>query len=165
MKTTLSRTAVMVAGLLAANVTLSPGQHFQPPTYDYDPRLLILKRFFEDRGSPIDHLAKDFLLAADHYGLDWRLLPSISVIESGGGKEFTNNNIFGWDNGKAHFPSIQAGIHLVARRLAISRIYKNKDLDEKLSVYNSNAEYPALVKSVMARLASDEPPQPGASRL
>jgi hypothetical protein len=156
---------VVFAGLLATNATFSPSQQFQPPTYDQDPRLLILQRFFEDRGSPIDHLAKDFLLAADHYGLDWRLLPSISVIESGGGKEFTNNNIFGWDNGRTRFISVRAGIHAVAEKLSSSKIYRNKDLDEKLALYNPNAEYPALVKSVMARLASDEPHQPRTSRL
>lgn len=165
MKTTLSRTAVMVAGLLATNVTLSPSQHFQPPTYDFDPRLLILQEFFEHRGSPIDHLAKDFLLAADHYQLDWRLLPSISVVESGGGKDFKNNNIFGWDNGRQKFTSVRAGIHAVAERLSRSKLYKNKDLDEILATYNPSAEYSALVKSVMARLAFNEPHQPGTSRL
>lgn len=161
----LQEAAIVFAGLLACQVTLSPSQHIQPPSYDQDPRLLILERFFEDKESPAKDLARDFLIAADQNGLDWRLLPSIAFIESGGGKDCSNNNIFGWDNGREYFPSFRAGIHIVASRLANSKLYKNKSLGKMLAVYNPRPGYSALVKSIMARLNLDEPPQPAMHRL
>ena len=98
-------------------------------------------------------MASDFT-----YQLDWRLLPSIAVLESGGGKEYTNNNIFGWDSCKTAFPSVRAGIHTVARALGQSRLYRDKDLDELLLTYNTNAEYSERVKALMAELGSAEIP-------
>lgn len=94
--------------------------------------------------------------AADAHGLDWRLLPSISFIESTGGKALKNNNLFGWDAGRAEFPSLSAAIHTVAYSLANSRLYKNKDLDEVLETYNPEADYARKVKSVMKRISPSE---------
>jgi hypothetical protein len=65
-----------------------------------------------------------------------------------------NNNILGWDSCRESFPSVQAGIHTVADRLANSRLYKNKDLDKKMRLYNPNATYPMKVKRLMARLST-----------
>lgn len=161
----LQEAAVICAGLLVSQVTLSPSQHIQPPSYDQDPRLLILERFFENKESPAKELARDFLIAADENGLDWRLLPSIAFVESGGGKDCSNNNIFGWDNGEEYFPSFRAGILIVANRLATSKLYKDKSLEEILAVYNPRPGYSVLVKSVMARLSTNELRQPAMSRL
>jgi hypothetical protein len=97
-----------------------------------------------------------FLEAADDYKLDWRLLPSLSYVESSGGKSARNNNIFGWNSGRAQFSSPAAGIHTVGYRLAHSRPYRNKGLDEVLFTYNPNPEYAAIVKSVMRRIAPTE---------
>jgi len=142
----------MLAALLVVQATTSLSQEYDPPTYKEDPRLLILRDFFEERGSPVPHLARDFLIAADRNGLDWRLLPSIAVVESGAGRAFRNNNLFGWDNGEHSFPSVREGIHIVASKLGNSKLYKNKNLDEKLATYNPYSHYPPLVKSVMARI-------------
>ena len=77
-----------------------------------DPRLQTLKEFFTD--CPAAEFAHVFLDAADEYNLDWRLLPSISFVESTGGKAAKNNNLFGWDAGRAEFSSLSAGIQKVA---------------------------------------------------
>jgi hypothetical protein len=103
-------------------------------------------------------LAPDFLAAADRHGLDWRLLPSISLVESGGGKNAAKNNIFGWDSARRGFTSIRGSIDLVASRIAHSKLYRNKDLDGILATYNPRAGYPARVKSVMKRIAPDQTP-------
>jgi hypothetical protein len=95
----------------------------------------------------------EFLEAADAYNLDWRLLPSISFVESAGGKATPNNNMFGWDQGRAHFPSLTAGIYEVGYRLAYSETYKNKDLDALLTIYNPVGPYAQTVKSVMHRIS------------
>ncbi|MCS6951522.1 MAG: hypothetical protein RMK57_03225 [Bryobacterales bacterium] len=143
---------MVVAGLLAGYSPTSPGQQFRPPLYENDPRLLILREFFEERESPIGHLAKEFLLAADRHDLDWRLLPAIAVVESGGGKQYRHNNLFGWDNGEGQFGSLKEGIHHVAERLATSNLYRDKDLDELLRTYNPYVNYPLRVKYVMTRI-------------
>jgi len=66
--------------------------------------------FFEKTGCPAREYSQAFLDAADDYQLDWRLLPSISFVESTGGKAAPHNNIFGWDNGRSSFSSPTAAI-------------------------------------------------------
>ncbi len=151
------RDILLVAGLIAMPGSFSLSQ-FQPnPSVDRkDPRLSRLEQFFADRGCPLREAAVDFLIAADQNHLDWRLLPSISMIESSGGKIFKNNNVFGWDSNQS-FPSVRAGIHFVASKLAKSKLYRGKDVNEKLQVYNPLPGYVARVKAVMQALEEDEP--------
>lgn len=118
-----------------------------------DPRVLSIKRFLSRLHCPVSYLAEDFVHAADDNGLDWRLLPSISVIESGGGKAYKNNNIFGWRNGEEFFPTLRAGLHEVAFKLGKSSLYQNRDVVEKLRLYNPDETYPGAVMSVMNRIS------------
>lgn len=117
-----------------------------------DPRLARLRRFFLERKAPIHNLAEEFLAASDRHKLDWRLLPSISIVESGGGRQASNNNIFGWDSGRQRFHSVKEGIHHVAARLGSSKLYKNKSLNGILRTYNRHADYPPRVISVIQAL-------------
>jgi hypothetical protein len=151
---------LLVAGLLATPFTTSVQQYRAQPSVDQnDPRLPRLKKFFADRDSPLKDSAKDFLVAADQNKLDWRLLPSISVVESSGGKDYRNNNVFGWDSCKERFPSVRAGIHYVAAQLGKSSRYKGKDIDRKLQIYNSTPEYSQRVKAVMRAIGSCSQPR------
>jgi hypothetical protein len=118
-----------------------------------DPRTERLKRFFATLHCPVSYLSPEFIRAADENGLDWRLLPSISVIESGGGKAYKNNNIFGWANGDYLFPTLKAGIHHVAYKLGRSSLYRNRDVEAKLHLYNPNEEYATNVMTVMNRIS------------
>jgi len=148
---------MFVVGMVSVPVALSPHQSpAPPPDYRNDPRLESLRTFFRNAACPAEHYATAFLEAADHYQLDWRLLPSLSYVESTGGKSARHNNLFGWDSGKAHFPSPVAGIHAVAYRLAHSDLYKDKKLDKLLATYNPNIDYGRKVKSVMRRIAPSE---------
>jgi len=123
-----------------------------------DPRVVRLKEFLYENDCPIKSLAADFIEAADLQDLDWRLLPSIAVVESGGGKRYKNNNVFGWGNCDLRFPSVRAGIHFVAERLANSRLYRDKNLDQLLRTYNpEHPNYPQKVKSVMSLIGSVDP--------
>jgi len=122
--------------------------------YHNDPRLQALRRFFGKAGCSAKAYSHVFLEAADDYSLDWRLLPSISFVESTGGKQARNNNLFGWNSGNAKFSSPSAGIHAVGYSLANSRRYRHKKLDELLAIYNPDAEYARKVKSVMERIQS-----------
>lgn len=148
---------MFVVGMATLPVALSPHQA-PPPAPDYrdDPRLETLRTFFRNSDCPAEKYAVAFLEAADHYELDWRLLPSLSYIESTGGKAARHNNLFGWDSGRARFPSPIAGIHTVGYRLSHSDLYKDKELDKLLATYNPNADYGRKVKSVMRRIAPSE---------
>ena len=155
------RDLLLVAGLLASPFTISVQQYrAQPAVNQNDPRLSRLKKFFADRDCPLKDSAKDFLVAADQNELDWRLLPSISIIESSGGKDYRNNNVFGWDSCKERFPSVRAGIHYVAAQLGKSNRYKGKDVDRKLQIYNPLPEYSQRVKAVMRAMGSCSQPRP-----
>jgi hypothetical protein len=117
-----------------------------------DPRVTLLHRFLKKLACPVAPMAEDFVRVADANHLDWRLLPSIAVIESGGGKAYKNNNIFGWNKGDQVFASIRSGLELVADRLAHSPLYKWHDSLGKLHIYNENEEYAGWVIAVMPRL-------------
>ncbi len=149
------RRLIIWAGILATCCAPIPAQGVPHSVGRQDPRLARLVEFFDSLGSPVRDLAPEFLAAADRHGLDWRLLPSISVIESGGGKNYSQNNIFGWGSATRGFASIRGSIDWVARRLAISNLYKGKDLDGILTTYNPRPGYRARVKSVMRMLAPD----------
>ncbi len=140
----------MVAGLLATQSHADPDPRPADIAVNQtDPRLIRIKQYFLDRNCPAHIYAGDFISAADQNNLDWRLLPSLSFIESGGGKEARNNNMFGWDNCRRRFRSSREGIYNVAARLANSRIYRNKSIDQMLHRYNPRREYALAVKSVM----------------
>lgn len=94
-----------------------------------------------------------FVAEADSHNLDWRLLPSLAIIESGGGRSAHGNNIFGWNNGNASFPSLGAAIHQVAKTLANGNAYRNKSLLGLLRTYNPVQGYAEKVQLMMKRIA------------
>jgi hypothetical protein len=147
---------LVVLGVVSAPVPLSP--RTAPPAlkqeYGSDPRLAPLRQFFTRTDCPAARYAIDFLMVADEFALDWRLLPSLSFVESTGGKASHYNNMFGWDSGRAHFPSPSAGIRSVGSYLAQSALYRSKSLDEILATYNPGRDYAEKVKSVMRRIST-----------
>ena len=158
----LSKRIVMAAGLLILPLAskVENGASAEPipartkaPAVATDPRAARLQRFFSNLHCPVQGMAEDFVHAADDNHLDWRLLPGISVIESGGGKAYRNNNIFGWDNGLQAFPSIRAGLNLVAFKLGQSPLYRNQNLFGKLRLYNPDVSYAYKVIEVMNRIS------------
>jgi hypothetical protein len=143
-------------GMASLPVAVSPQQASHTPAADYrfDPRYAAIRQFFDRADCPAGRYATQFLEVADAYALDWRLLPSLSYVETTGGKASRNNNIFGWDSGRASFESPAAGIYAVGDRLAHSGLYRDKNLDEVLATYNHNPAYRRTVKSVMRRIAA-----------
>jgi hypothetical protein len=151
------RPLIIWAGLFVIPATPNLAQHAPESKYANDPRLSRLAEFFEKAHSPIKHLAADFLSAADLHQLDWRLLPSICLVETGAGKTSEGNNIFGWDSGRKVFASVREAIYQVASRIANSKLYRGKNLDQVLATYNPLPDYPAKVKAVMRRVGAAEP--------
>ena len=138
---------------LPASTSRQAAQLPPKPDYRHDTRYKSLQKFFRKAGCPAQKYSAVFLETADRNDLDWRLLPSISFIESTGGKAAPNNNLFGWDSGKAAFDSPATGIHTVGYRLGHSHLYRDKNVDEILATYNPNADYAERVKSVMRQIS------------
>ena len=146
----------MFAGLtvVPASVTKADNQVPQVrlnPEEDF--RLRTLRKFFLNLNCPLVPAAEIFVSEADSHDLDWRLLPSLAVIESGGGKVARGNNIFGWDNGHASFATLGAAIHLVARTLSDGSAYRNKSLLALLHTYNPVQGYAERVQQMMSQIS------------
>jgi hypothetical protein len=124
----------------------------QPKT---DPRTIRLKKFLIKLHCPVAYLAEDFIHAADDNHLDWRLLPSIAIIESGGGKAYIRekNNVFGWGGGELAFPSVRAGLNQVAYELGRGPLYRRHNSLGKLHLYNPDENYAQQVLAVMRRIS------------
>lgn len=151
---------VLAAGFLGAATATGYADHDPSPTHrKSDIRDAVIRRFLKENRSPVASYAETFVLEADANHLDWRLLPSLAFVESGGGKRNRRNNIFGWDNGESRFSSVGEAIHHVAGALAEARPYKGKDLAGKLAAYNRNPGYGRLVTSVMERISAVPEPE------
>ncbi len=90
-----------------------------------DPRIVAMRKFLDDYHSPMAPYAKTLVDEADQYGLDWRLVASISGVESAFGNliPYLSNNGWGWRGGPngaySLFTSWNDGIMTVTSRLAV----------------------------------------------
>jgi len=156
------KTLLMALGVVAIPFALqlhtqaaSAASRTKVPTVPRDPRVTRLHRFLTKLNCPVANMSEDFVRAADDNHLDWRLLPSIAVIESGGGKAYKNNNIFGWNRGEQSFATIRSGLELVAYQLGRGPLYRRHNSLGKLRIYNEHDEYPDMVMSVMNRISPE----------
>ena len=117
-----------------------------------DARVARLDTFFRLYNCPQPHHISEYLHAADGYGLDYRLLPAISIRETLCGVGAEGNNRWGYHPGRRAFPSIQAGIDFVARELAEGFYYKGKTLRQKLFTYNPRKAYPDEIQNIMRQI-------------
>ena len=150
------RSLCVFAGLAVVPVTVTKADSRIPqvrPSPADDVRLNKLRKFFLTLNCPLAPVTEVFVAEADSHNLDWRLLPSLAVIESSGGKVSRGNNIFGWNNGHTSFPTLGAAIHQVARTLADGNAYKNKSLMALLRTYNPVEGYAEKVQQVMRQIS------------
>ncbi len=89
-----------------------------------DARASALRQFLMDYNSPMYPYAETFVVEADKYDLDWRLVAAISGVESAfGNLSIRPNNAWGWRGGAGGdfnpFDSWNHGIEVVTRRLAL----------------------------------------------
>ena len=156
MKQFVRKGLVMIAGFVSVPAVVSHADSSlpKPECRSTDVRFRLLKSFFHQTKSPIEYLSSVFIQEADANNLDWRLLPSLSYLETGAGRSSHGNNIFGWNNGGSSFRTVYEGIHSVAESLARGKSYRGKSLGGKLTAYNPNAGYRESVEAVMARISS-----------
>lgn len=114
-------------------------------------RAKAIDTFFKERSMPLQGTGMTFVLTAEKYGIDWRLLPAIGVRESSGGKAACGYNAFGWGSCKLghNFHSYEEAIESLGKNLggankATSRYYAGKSTEEKLYHYNGSVEPPYI---------------------
>ena len=84
-----------------------------------DNRADKLAGYLRVHGSPLADYADTFVSAADNFGLDWKLIPAISGVESGFGRVYVvgTYNAWGWGGGYIGFGSWTNAINTIAKGL------------------------------------------------
>lgn len=120
-------------------------------------RAAAINKYYSDKNMPMYGKGLQMVLVAEKYGLDWRLLPAISIRESSGGRQDCGHNPFGWGSCKlSNFKSYDEAIETVGKHLGganerTARYYAGKTTEEKLYYYNGSVEpwYTGEVLSIM----------------
>lgn len=80
---------------------------------EYIRKVNNIRTYLENRNSPLAPYAEEFVKASQTYGIDYRIVASISIIESSGGiHTFRSYNAWGW--GKMNFSNWEEGIWTVS---------------------------------------------------
>ena len=98
----------------------------------------VITKFFESFNSPLKEHAESFVDTADKYGLDYRLLPAISCMESSCGKFLIpeTHNPFGWGiygSRVTYFDTYGDAIDTVGKGLSEHYVKKGLDTVEKIA--------------------------------
>jgi len=133
---------------LSANITQNDG------------RVEHIRQFLAQYHSPLEPYAADIVSAADEYNLDYRLIVSIAMQESGLCKTIPVNSYNCWGFGvyggtATHFDNYKDGIYIVTKTLATK--YKNNGLvtpQQIMRVYtpSSNGSWAFGVQQFMDEL-------------
>ena len=134
--------------------------HFPIENKYPDERIETLKRLLEYYDSPLEPYASHFVLEADRYELDWRLVAAISGAESAFGKHipYGSYNAWGWgiptgaQSGIA-FADWKKGISTVSSGLR--RNYYNRGaqtVDDVGRIYAASKAWPSHVKFFLAQI-------------
>ena len=134
---------------LSLNVENSPSS---------DIRVRALRKVFEKYNSPLVDEASSYVALADKNGVDWKLLPAISGLESSFGKRLMPNsyNAYGWGGGYIYFDSWEQGIDTITK--ALSQKYYARGADTVWSIGPIYAESPTWavrVNSFIQKIESE----------
>lgn len=78
-------------------ITVNPILVQNPPTRDI--RVSALQRFLREIASPLHPYVEELVTTADTYGIDYALIPAISMQESGGCKTIPEDSFNCWGFG------------------------------------------------------------------
>lgn len=121
-----------------------------------DPRVEKLEGYLNSYKSPLAEYSFYFIYCADRYGIDWKLLPAITGIESTFGKRipFGSYNAYGWGNGLSRFKSWEESINHVTKALAEKYVARGLDTPREISpVYcPPNPAWGSKVEHFMAKI-------------
>ncbi|HEY1041788.1 MAG TPA: hypothetical protein VGE63_03665 [Candidatus Paceibacterota bacterium] len=154
--------ATMVGGEVVESALGTKSSETEEPKVD--PRVEKIRAFFEARSLPAAEYAEEFVHYADMYDLDWRLVPSIAMLESTGFKHSCKRVTYsglGWGSCKINFDSFEHGIDVVTKNLAgknprTESYYANKSVTEILNTYNPPSIRPDYVTIVTRTMRNIE---------
>lgn len=110
--------------------------------------VISIRRFFKRYNSILQNYSYEFYEISEAEGLDYRILPSIAMVESSGGKKTpicADFNPFGWSSsgspcGFASFKDFGEAIKTVGRGISRNRAYdrykQSKEITVLAEVYN-----------------------------
>lgn len=121
-----------------------------------DERVIALQNFLTKKNSPLTGFAQKFVTAADAYDVDWKLLPSISGVESSFGMYYLKGtfNPYGWGSGYIYFRDWNDGIVTINKAIKENYITKLKT-DNVWAIggmYAESKTWPNRVYSYMQEL-------------
>ena len=104
----------------------------------FNQRVETLEVFFESYDSPLKEHSETFVEVAEKYDLDYRLLPSISCMESSCGKRLLpeSYNPFGWGiygNNAIYFKDYDEAIETVGKGIKDNYVDKGLDSIDKMA--------------------------------
>ena|SRR3989304_7178557 len=124
-----------------------------------DNRAKVLKRFLEKHNSPLAPYSNTFIEIADEYNLDWKLVASISGVESTFGKHIPYNSYNGWGWGiygdnTIYFSSWEEGIKTVSKGLRENYInkWKAENVYEIGRIYAASPRWASNVMYFMEKI-------------
>lgn len=137
-------------------------------------RANAIDAYFKARNMPLEGHGMGMVLAAEKYGLDYRLLAAIAVRETTGGLAACpvtykrtgdmgyKYNVFGWGSCKIKFKSYEDAFEVLARNLSganenTAKHYAGKDTKGILQAYNPPSIVPRYADQVMAIMNSIGP--------
>ncbi len=134
-----NRPSFILAILIAVLFSFSFASKVQAAASYRDYREIKLRNFFSRYRSPLAEFAADFVAAADKYGLDYKLVPAITGVESSFGLEIPINsyNAYGWNAGNWYFDNWKSSIYDVSSALRENYLNKGaREVWEIAPIYN-----------------------------
>lgn len=120
-----------------------------------DTRVEILRNFLKKYNSPLVPYTQEFVDAADSYGVDWRLVPAITGVESTFGKQIPKGsfNAYGWNNGAWKFSSWEDSIWYVISQLRTRYLDRGAVSVYQIGrIYATSPFWPGKVTLFMAKI-------------
>ena len=118
-----------------------------------------IKAILKKNNSPMIDEVDSFMKACREYDLDCYLLPSITALESGYGRQILQGtyNPFGWGGGRIYFSSWENGIDTVGYGLRFNYINKGADSIEQIGAkYAASKTWAVRVRNFMAQFEAEE---------
>ncbi len=112
--------------------------------------------YYAKYNMPLKGMGMKMAIESKKNGLDWRLIPAISVIESTGGKhscQKVTNSFLGWGSCKINFESKDKAVEIVAWNLGgnnpnTDHHYEGKTTGEIIDTYNP----PSIVPNYKSKI-------------
>lgn len=128
-------------------------------------RIMAIENYYNRYDLPLAAEAEHFIIAAEEYGIDWRLVAAIGFIESTGGKyscQTADYSAFGWGSCNINFDSYAESIDVISMNLGghnpnTEYFYKDKDIRGILESYNPPSVVPEYADMVMREMEKISP--------